>query len=57
MLKALLAPYPKLEILPTDGINLENIGHSLALPQIIACGGSWMVNNKLIKAKDWDTIG
>lgn len=57
MLKALLAPYPKLEILPTGGINLENIGHYLALPQVIACGGSWMVNNKLIKAKDWDTIG
>uniref|UniRef100_A0A3B0LZ23 2-dehydro-3-deoxy-phosphogluconate aldolase n=1 Tax=Arsenophonus endosymbiont of Trialeurodes vaporariorum TaxID=235567 RepID=A0A3B0LZ23_9GAMM len=57
MLKALLAPYPKLEILPTGGINLENIGHYLASPQVIACGGSWMVNNKLIKAKDWDTIG
>ncbi|MDR5611986.1 MAG: bifunctional 4-hydroxy-2-oxoglutarate aldolase/2-dehydro-3-deoxy-phosphogluconate aldolase [Arsenophonus sp.] len=57
MLKALLAPYPKLEILPTGGINLENIGHYLTLPQVIACGGSWMVNNKLIKAKDWDTIG
>lgn len=57
MLKALLAPYPKLEILPSSGINLENISHYLTLPQVIACRGSWMVNNKLIKAKDWDTIG
>ncbi|RXK33289.1 2-dehydro-3-deoxyphosphogluconate aldolase [Arsenophonus endosymbiont of Bemisia tabaci Asia II 3] len=57
MLKALLASYPKLEIVPTGGINLENIVRYLASPQVIACGGSWMVNNKLIKAKDWDTIG
>lgn len=57
MLKALLAPYPQLEIMPTGGISPENIRQYLALPQVVACGGSWMVDNKLIKAKDWVTIG
>ena len=57
MLKALLAPYPQLEIMPTGGISPENIRHYLALPQVVACGGSWMVDNKLIKARDWAAIG
>ncbi len=56
MLKALQGPYAQLKIMPTGGINLSNIHHYLALPQVVACGGSWMVDPALIKAKDWQQI-
>lgn len=43
-LKALSGPFPKAQFIPTGGINAENIGNYLALPQVIACGGSWIAN-------------
>ncbi|MDX8000173.1 hypothetical protein FE394_13420 [Xenorhabdus sp. Reich] len=27
------------------------------MPQIIACGGSWMVSSQMIRDKDWKKIG
>ena len=57
MIKSLLAPYHQLEVMPTGGIGLNNIRDYLAIPQIVACGGSWMVPASLIKAKNWGEIG
>lgn len=42
-IKALSAPYFQLRFMPTGGISQENIGSYLSCPQVIACGGSWMV--------------
>ena len=57
MIKALLGPYAQLQIMPTGGIGLHNIKDYLAIPNIVACGGSWFVEKKLIKAKNWAEIG
>ncbi|WP_439291274.1 bifunctional 4-hydroxy-2-oxoglutarate aldolase/2-dehydro-3-deoxy-phosphogluconate aldolase [Lonepinella koalarum] len=57
MIKALLGPYGNLQIMPTGGISTENIKDYLAIPNIIACGGSWFVEKALIKAKNWIEIG
>ena len=57
MLKALLGPYAQLQIMPTGGIGLHNIRDYLAIPNIVACGGSWFVEKKLIQSKNWDEIG
>ncbi|MCK3658322.1 2-dehydro-3-deoxyphosphogluconate aldolase [Pasteurellaceae bacterium Pebbles2] len=57
MIKALLGPYGNLQIMPTGGISPSNINDYLAIPNIIACGGSWFVEKSLIKAKNWDEIG
>ncbi|MBD1228508.1 bifunctional 4-hydroxy-2-oxoglutarate aldolase/2-dehydro-3-deoxy-phosphogluconate aldolase [Xenorhabdus griffiniae] len=57
MIKALLAPYPQLQVMPTGGINVKNIRDYLAIPQIVACGGSWMVSPQLIRDKDWKAVG
>lgn len=57
MIKAMLAPYHQLQVMPTGGIGLNNIRDYLAIPQIVACGGSWMVPASLIKAKNWAEIG
>lgn len=56
MIKALLGPYPELQIMPTGGINMNNIKDYLAIPNVIACGGSWFVDKALIKSENWSEI-
>ena len=56
MLKALLAPYAMLKIMPTGGINVKNIRDYLAIKNVIACGGSWMVEKSLLAAQNWAGI-
>ena len=51
MIKALAAPYVGLKFMPTGGISPKN-----AYNRIIACGGSWMVKNELVKAGDFAAI-
>ncbi|MFB2857537.1 bifunctional 4-hydroxy-2-oxoglutarate aldolase/2-dehydro-3-deoxy-phosphogluconate aldolase [Aeromonas allosaccharophila] len=57
MIKALLAPYTQVNLMPTGGISTNNILTYLAIPRVIACGGSWMVDKGLIEKKDWQEIG
>ena len=57
MIKALLGPYSNLQIMPTGGISPANIKDYLAIPNVVACGGSWFVDKALIQAKNWDEIG
>ncbi|UJF17711.1 bifunctional 4-hydroxy-2-oxoglutarate aldolase/2-dehydro-3-deoxy-phosphogluconate aldolase [Vibrio sp. SS-MA-C1-2] len=57
MLKALSGPYQDLKIMPTGGVNKDNINDYLALPNVVACGGTWMVTKALIDNKDWAEIG
>lgn len=42
-IKAICAAFPQIRIMPTGGINEENINEYLAYEKIIACGGSWMM--------------
>ena len=42
-IKAICAAFPYLRIMPTGGVNEENIMEYLAYDKIIACGGSWMM--------------
>ncbi|ABR74830.1 2-dehydro-3-deoxyphosphogluconate aldolase [Actinobacillus succinogenes] len=57
MIKALLGPYQQLQIMPTGGININNIQDYLTIPNVVACGGSWFVEKSLIANKRWDEIG
>ncbi|WP_032092529.1 bifunctional 4-hydroxy-2-oxoglutarate aldolase/2-dehydro-3-deoxy-phosphogluconate aldolase [Necropsobacter rosorum] len=57
MIKALLGPYAQLQIMPTGGINVQNITDYLAIANVVACGGSWFVEKSLIEAKNWAEIG
>lgn len=56
MVKALLAPYTNVNLMPTGGINPANIKDYLAVPRVLACGGTWMVDKKLIEAGQWDEL-
>ncbi|SUB32857.1 KHG/KDPG aldolase-2 [[Pasteurella] mairii] len=57
MIKALLGPYGDLNIMPTGGININNIKDYLAIPNVVACGGSWFVEKSLINGQKWNEIG
>ncbi len=56
LLKSLIGPYGHLGLsfCPTGGINSQNMLDYLALPQVFAIGGSWMVKQDLIG--DWDAM-
>ncbi|EIO4094609.1 bifunctional 4-hydroxy-2-oxoglutarate aldolase/2-dehydro-3-deoxy-phosphogluconate aldolase [Vibrio parahaemolyticus] len=56
MVKSLLAPYTDIELMPTGGINPANIKDFLAIPRVLACGGTWMVDKKLIEAGNWEEL-
>lgn len=57
LLKALGSVYPDIKIMPTGGIGPGNINDYLALPNVIACGGSWMVPAALVEQGDADELG
>ncbi len=56
MLKAMAAPYGNLTFMPTGGINADNLLDYLRFNKIVACGGSFMVKDELVKEKKWDEI-
>ena len=55
-LKAVVAPFHDMRFIPTGGINLSNVDSYLAIPQVIAVGGSWIVSEKLLAAGDFSAI-
>ena len=56
MLKAMAAPYGQLTFMPTGGINANNLLDYLKFNKIVACGGSFMVADDLVRDKKWDEI-
>ncbi len=55
-IKAMAAPYGGIKFIPTGGINEKNLNDYLSFPKVIACGGSWMVSDALIKSGEFDKI-
>lgn len=56
MIKALSAPYGQIRFMPTGGINEKNLSDYLANPNVLACGGSWMVKQELIRSGNFEEI-
>lgn len=55
-IKAYSGPFGQLRFIPTGGISEKNLDQYLALPQILAVGGSWMVPQKAIAAGEFEAI-
>ena len=55
-LKALGGPFPKVKFIPTGGISTANLTDYLANPQVVACGGSWLVKKQMIATGEFDRI-
>ncbi len=49
---ALAGPFAGVSFIPTGGISVANIDSYLALPAVIAVGGSWMVPRDAVRSRD-----
>ena len=56
-LKGFGGPFAHVKFCPTGGIDAAKAPAYLALPNVITVGGSWMVPNDALLAKDWARIG
>lgn len=48
-IKALAAPYTMMQFMPTGGVSPANVRDYLEFEKVVACGGTWMVKDELIK--------
>jgi 2-dehydro-3-deoxyphosphogluconate aldolase/(4S)-4-hydroxy-2-oxoglutarate aldolase len=55
-LRALAGPYPMVRYVPTGGITAGDVAGYLALPSVVAVGGTWLAAGDLIAAGAWETI-
>ncbi len=55
-IKSLAPVFPTVRFIPTGGVNSENLLEFLSYKPIIACGGSWMVKDTLIREGDFEKI-
>lgn len=54
--RALCGPYRDVTFVPTGSITPATLPGYLAVPQVLACGGSWMVRPTMISAGEFDAI-
>lgn len=50
-LMALAPVFPHVRFIPTGGIDPHNLMDYIRLPNVIACGGTWLVNRRLIEER------
>ena len=55
-LKAMSGPYGMIKFIPTGGIDAKNINDYISFNKVLACGGSWMVKDDLIKSGNFSEI-
>ncbi len=55
-LRALGGPFPSTLFNPTGGVTEANMRDYLALPNVVAVGGSWLAPAKDVAAGDWAAI-
>ena len=59
MIKNLLGAFrfTGVKFMPTGGVNLSNVADYLAVPEIVACGGTWIVPKDALADGDYARIG
>ncbi|ANO50108.1 bifunctional 4-hydroxy-2-oxoglutarate aldolase/2-dehydro-3-deoxy-phosphogluconate aldolase [Woeseia oceani] len=55
-LKALSSAFRTMRFMPTGGISPDNLADYLAVPAVLACGGSWLTPAAAIAAEDYQKI-
>ena len=55
-LKSVASPLANISFCPTGGVNADNAADYLALPNVIAVGGSWFVSADRIRNGAWAEI-
>ncbi len=57
MLRALASPFSQIRFCPTGGIDAGKAPAYLAMPNVFAIGGSWMVPAQALRERHWEAIG
>lgn len=55
-LKALSSVFRGMRFMPTGGVSADNLGEFLALPSVLACGGSWLTPPDAVRAGEYDKV-
>ena len=55
-LKALASVFRTMKFMPTGGVSPGNLADFLAVPAVLACGGSWLTPKDAVAAGDFDAI-
>ncbi|MEU5851474.1 bifunctional 4-hydroxy-2-oxoglutarate aldolase/2-dehydro-3-deoxy-phosphogluconate aldolase [Saccharopolyspora shandongensis] len=55
-IRALAAPFGDFTFMPSGGVTASNLADYLALPQVPAVSGSWMVDPALLREERWDEV-
>jgi 2-dehydro-3-deoxyphosphogluconate aldolase/(4S)-4-hydroxy-2-oxoglutarate aldolase len=55
-IKALASVFRSMRFMPTGGVTPDNLADYLALPAVLACGGSWLTPADAIAAGDYDKV-
>jgi 2-dehydro-3-deoxyphosphogluconate aldolase/(4S)-4-hydroxy-2-oxoglutarate aldolase len=57
-LKSFGAVFGDIKFMPTGGVSEANVGEFTALPNVVACGGSWLTKDmgKCAESGDWSAI-
>jgi 2-dehydro-3-deoxyphosphogluconate aldolase/(4S)-4-hydroxy-2-oxoglutarate aldolase len=56
MLKALGAVFRDVKFMPTGGVSAGNLAEFLAVPSVLACGGSWLTPKAAIESGDYAAV-
>jgi len=56
MLKALSSVFREMRFMPTGGVSASNLSDFLALPSVLACGGSWLTPKDAVANDDYSQI-
>ncbi|MEO0418751.1 MAG: bifunctional 4-hydroxy-2-oxoglutarate aldolase/2-dehydro-3-deoxy-phosphogluconate aldolase [Pseudomonadota bacterium] len=56
MLKAFSSVFREMRFMPTGGVSAANLAEFLALPSVLACGGSWLTPKDAVAAGDYSQI-
>jgi len=55
-IKVVASVFPDMRFIPTGGVNRDNLGDYLALPSVLACGGTWICEPALLLERRFDEI-
>jgi 2-dehydro-3-deoxyphosphogluconate aldolase / (4S)-4-hydroxy-2-oxoglutarate aldolase len=56
LIRAFAAVWPDVRFMPTGGVTTQSAPAYLALPQVLAVGGSWMLDTAAVDAHDWARV-
>jgi len=55
-IKSVKAPFPQIEMVPTGGVNEQNVGDFLRAGAFAVAAGSSLVDGRALKEKNWSAI-